>query len=219
MSFRGIIRHLHIRLRLFSSIGVGLAVFLLLPAGMVRSTQFLIAWDVGAWLYLGLAWTMMIRSDIERMRWRARYQDDGAEVVLALTLMAAVASLAAIMLELAGVKHYPPQAQLMHLVLAGLTIMCSWSLVHTSFALHYAHEFYDPNANCAHPCLEFPGNPHPDYLDFMYFSFVIGTTSQTADVSITSSAMRRLGLVHCVTSFFFNTTLLALTINIAASLT
>jgi len=216
---RAIIRQIYVRPRLSLSIVVGIILFLFLPMTMARETRALIAWDIGAGLYLGLAWIMMTQSDIDHMRRSARHQDDGAEAVLALTLIAAIASLAAIILELAGVKHYQPQERSLHLILAGLTILCSWCLVHTTFALHYAHEFYDIHADPLQPRLDFPGNLHPDYLDFLYFSFVIGTTSQTADVSMTSSAMRRIGLVHCIVSFFFNTTLLALTINIAASMT
>ena len=85
------------------------------------------------------------------------------------------------------------------------------------FALHYAHEFYDEDSK-SRPKLEFPGSEQPDYFDFLYFAFVIGMTSQTSDVQIASSSMRRLVLIHGVITFFFNTTLLAITINIAAGL-
>ena len=66
--------------------------------------------------------------------------------------------------------------------------------------------------------MSFPGHDaHPDYLDFVYFSFVIGMTSQVSDVAITSKLIRRTATVHGVVSFLFNAALLALTINIAAS--
>jgi uncharacterized membrane protein len=178
----------------------------------------LIAWDIGAGLYLVLAWTMMARASVEKMRWRARRQDDGALAVLALTVVAALASLAAIVLELIGIRSYPPGVQTLHIALAVVTILCSWCLVHTTFALHYAHEFYGDEATPGRACLQFPGSEQPDYVDFLYFSFVIGTTSQTADVNIASSAMRQFALAHGVIAFFFNTTLLALTVNIAAGL-
>jgi uncharacterized membrane protein len=133
-------------------------------------------------------------------------------------LGAAVASLAAIGLELVGARSAPPREQSLHLALAGLTIVLSWCFVHTGFALHYAHEYYVDRHRGHPPCLQFPGGSRPDYVDFLYFSFVIGTTSQTADVSIASPSMRRLALLHGVIAFVFNTTLLALTVNIAASL-
>jgi uncharacterized membrane protein len=84
--------------------------------------------------------------------------------------------------------------------------------------MHYAHDYYVADTHGRPAGLSFPQEPAPDYLDFLYFSCVIGTSGQTADVSFTSKAMRRIGLIHCVLAFFFNTTVLALTINIAASL-
>ncbi len=106
----------------------------------------------------------------------------------------------------------------LHLALSVVTILCSWFIVHTAFALHYAHEFYEDAPGTKERSLTFPGDSEPDYLDFLYFAFVLGTTSQTSDVTICSGAMRRLALVHGVIAFFFNTTLLALVVNIAAGL-
>ena len=215
---RRILRQIRVRPRLATATIVGLGTLLLWPERLAPSTRTLLTWDVGAGLYLALAWTMMLRADVERMRSRARLQDDGAVMVLTLTVVAALASLAAILLELTGITTYPERVQVLHLGLVVLTVLCSWFLVHTAFALHYAHEFYATTAKAGHPCLDFPGNPHPDYVDFLYFSFVIGTTSQTADVTITSSPMRRLALAHGIITFLYNATLLAFTVNIAASL-
>lgn len=214
-----VFRQIRVRPRLVASTIIGIAMTLALPPTLSGPTRALIAWDVGAGLYLALAWMMMVRSSVEKMRWRAKHEDDGAAVVLTLTIVAAVASLAAIILELAGIKSYAGSDQTLHLALAGMTILCSWFLVHTAFALHYAHEFYDEDAEETCPCLSFPGNTTPDYTDFLYFAFVIGTTSQTADVAIASKQMRRLALMHGVIAFFFNTTVLALTVNVAAGLT
>jgi len=212
------LRSIRVRPRLAMATLIGLSSLLLLPTTMAGPTRALVAWDMGVGLYLGLAWTMMVRGSVEKMRWRARRQDDGALAVLTLTVVAAVASIAAIILELIGIKSYSPDVQTLHIALAVVTIVCSWCLVHTAFALHYAHEFYDGEGTPGRACLQFPGNAQPDYVDFLYFSFVIGTTSQTADVSIASGTMRRFALVHGVIAFFFNTTLLALTVNIAAGL-
>jgi uncharacterized membrane protein len=212
---------LYVRPRLILSGCVGLSVLILMRLKfpmLDRATCGLLAWNIGAWLYLVLAWRMMMQSTLEHMRHNALRQDEGAKVILVLTLVAAVASLVSIFLELAQVKHYPAGQQWWHLGLAALTIVCSWFLVHSSFALHYAHEYYDPKANQEYPCLDFPHSTHPSYFDFMYFSFVIGMTSQTADISIISTPLRQLTLLHGVIAFFFNTTLIAVTINIAASL-
>lgn len=214
----GMLRSVRVRPRLAVATVIGLSALLVFPRTIAGPTRALAAWDVGVSLYLVLAWTMMARGSVQKMRWRAKRQDDGALVVLALTIIASVASLAAIVLELIGIKNQAPSVQTSHIALAVGTIVCSWCLVHTAFALHYAHEFYADDKARARTCLEFPGTSQPDYLDFLYFSFVIGTTSQTADVNIASRQMRRLALVHGVIAFFFNTTLLALTINIAAGL-
>ena len=100
------------------------------------------------------------------------------------------------------------------MTLAILTIVLSWIVVHTTFALHYAHDYYSGTQAGG---LAFPGDDKPDYWDFVYFSFVVGMTAQVSDVGITSKAIRRTATAHGVISFFFNTALLALTINIAAS--
>ena len=217
--FRVFLHQVRARPRLVSATALGVAAVPLLPPSLEAPTRALFAWDFGAGLYLVLAWIMMARANIEHMRGRARAEDDGAAAVLVLAIVAALASLAAILLELVGVKDYPTRDQGMHLALAAFTIVCSWLFVHTAFALHYAHEFYMTLVRDERPALEFPRQDQPDYWDFLYFSFVIGTTSQTADVSIASSGMRRLALLHGIIAFFFNTTLLALTINIAAGLT
>jgi uncharacterized membrane protein len=201
-------RFVRARPRLAIGTIIGLAVLWLAPAWLHGSTRALAAWDAGSSVYLGLALTMMIRSGPSRMHWRARL----------LTVVAATASLAAIVMELIGTKGQPSPARELHLALAGATVLCSWLLVHTSFALHYAHEHYVEHARDGSPALQFPGGGDPDYLDFLYFSVVIGATSQTADISIASPRLRRFALLHCIVAFLFNTTLLALTINIAAGL-
>jgi len=156
---------------------------------------------------------MMARPDVHLMRRRAALQDEGQFTILALTVGAARASLGAILAEFGtsavGASRPPSQ-----LILAILTILLSWALIHTIFALHYAHEYYDETAGQG---MAFPGGEaHPDYWDFVYFSFVIGMTSQVSDVAITSKLIRRTVAAHGVVSFLFNAALLALTVNIAA---
>ena len=217
---RVVLHQVRERPRLAIATLVGIATFVA-AAARPQPGRALLAWDAGAGGYVMLAWVMMLRTwhaGVEKMKWRARLQDDGALTVLVLTLAATVASLAAIVLELVRVQGLPPPERGAPLLLAGATIFISWCFVHTAFALHYAHEFYVDRGSSGEPGLAFPGSAPPAYVDFLYFSFVIGTTSQTADVSIVSRGMRRLALVHGVFAFAFNTTLLALTINIAAGL-
>ena len=208
------------RPRLLSCILVGVATTFLLPAPLAHQTvtRSIIGWNAGAWLYLILAARMMFWSTHERMRLRAVQQDEGRILVLVLVVMAAVACVGAIVAELAVVKELKGPARYDHIALAALTIVSSWAFTQVMFALHYAHDYYMTEISGTNGGLEFPGGHAPDYGDFLYFASVIGTSGQTADVSFTSRGMRRTGTVHCVLAFFFNTTLIALTINIASGL-
>lgn len=197
------------------SIAAGTLAGWILPESLRFTTRFLIAWNVVALLYVGLAWAMMARSSPQAMRDRADVQDDGAIAVLILTVAAAVASLAAIAAELAGIRA-SGEGQTLRLTLAGTTILCSWFFVHTVFAIHYAHDYYADGGRRGG--LAFPHDREPDYGDFLYFSFTIGSAAQTSDVTILSRSLRRLALAHTVLSFLFNTTILALAINVGAGL-
>lgn len=178
----------------------------------------IVGWNAGAILYLVLAGRMMFLSTHERMRFRARLQDEGQITILVLVVLAALASLGAIIAELAVVKDIHGALRYVHITLAGLTILTSWFFTQVMLALHYAHDYYVALLQDGEGGLDFPGDEAPDYGDFLYFACVIGTSGQTADVSFVSKSMRRVGLVHSVLAFFFNTTLIALTINIASSL-
>lgn len=208
------------RPRLLISFIVGLATTLFLPDSLAHQTitRSIIGWNVGACLYLMLAARMMFWSTHERMRLRALQQDEGRILVLILVVTAAVACIGAIVAELGVVKQLQGADRSGHIALAVLTIMSSWAFTQVMFALHYAHDYYVTEGSGTHGGLEFPGGHAPDYGDFLYFSCVIGTSGQTADVSFTSRRMRRTGTVHCILAFFFNTTLIALTINIASGL-
>jgi uncharacterized membrane protein len=130
----------------------------------------------------------------------------------------ALFSLMAIVIELGVARELQGTARFAHMALVVLTVVTSWTFTQVMFATHYAHDYYAAEARGNAGGLEFPGAHAPDYGDFLYFSCVIGTSGQTADVSFVSRAMRRVGLLHCVLAFFFNTMLLALTINIASGL-
>ena len=201
------------RPRLFGSLLIGVVVALVLAVATVwrPATRVLVAWDVCLTLYLVLAAHLMAASTIDHIRQRAAAEDEGQVTILVLTVAAALASLWAIFAELgAGPSRRP-----VHIALAVATILLSWAFIHTMFALHYAHEFYDEDVAGG---LAFPGGePEPDYWDFVYFSFVIGMTSQVSDVGITNRQIRRTAAAHGVVSFVFNAALLALTVNIAAS--
>lgn len=206
--------------RLFGSMALGLVTFLVLTtvplpalASAPRATRLLLAWDAGVALYLVLAWTVISRFDLMLVRRRAAVQDDGALALLLLTATAAMASIAAIVAELGSMPRDTGRTP--YFVLAVATIALSWTLVHVMFAIHYAHEYYDDRAGGG---LRFPGDDRPDYWDFVYFSFVIGMTFQVSDVQVTAKHLRRLVVLHGIVSFVFNVAILALVVNIGASL-
>jgi uncharacterized membrane protein len=206
------VRVVYARPRTFIAIAIGIVGFFVLPGSLRLVTRLLIGWDIFAALYLVLAFVMMFRCGFAHIRRNAVLQDDGRFLMLLVTALGAFASIAAIVFEL-GADHRSTSA----LALATGTIALSWAAVHTTFALHYAHDYYrgaEPGG------LQFPsGDQHEDadYWDFVYFSFVIGMTAQVSDVGITDKTIRRTATAHGVISFVFNTALLALMVNIAAS--
>jgi uncharacterized membrane protein len=202
------------RLFIAGALGVLTTAALAALTDWTGASRLLVGWDVANGLYLVLTFQMMGSSDVHRIRQRAAEQDEGQFAILVLTVAAALASVAAIFAELgtSGGRQRQPA----HLALALVTIVLSWTFIHTIFALHYAHEFYDENAPRGGG-MAFPGEEAPDYWDFVYFSFVIGMTAQVADVGITSKQIRRTVTAHGVVSFLFNAALLALTVNVAAT--
>jgi uncharacterized membrane protein len=209
-----------VRPRLLIVALIGVLTGFLLPHSVASQpvTRWLIAWNVGSWLYIVLAAVMMMRSSQGHMRHRAQLQDDGKYAILGLVVVSAIASLVAIAFELAVVKDQHGWLKGAHAGLAGLTVLSSWSFIQVMFTLHYAHDYYLAACHGQKPGLSFPDDPDPDYGDFFYFAAVIGTSGQTADVSFVTKPMRRIGSLHCILAYLFNTTVLALLINIGASL-
>jgi uncharacterized membrane protein len=200
---------------LFLSALTGLVLTLSLPSAWRFATRILVGWDLGVALYLALVYHLIAVSHVGHIRLRARVEDEGAIAILVLTASAALASFGAIIAELGSASTAGGVKPASHLLLATLTIVVSWIFTHTIFALHYAHEYYQEDGSGSG--LAFPGETEPDYWDFVYFSFVIGMTSQVSDVAITTKTIRRTATAHGVVSFAFNAALLALTVNIAAS--
>jgi uncharacterized membrane protein len=211
-----ILRLARLRPRLLGSALLSVVLFAFLPDAWLVNTRLLVAWDVGVLAYLAAVAGLFLRTSPDGIRVRASLEDDGALAVLAVTLAAATASLAAIAIGLHGIHDASPHQEVMRLSTAGVTILCSWFYVHTVYAVHYAHEFYGDHGE--RRGLEFPHEDAPDYGDFLYFSFTIGAASQTSDVTILSRRMRRLVLAHTILAFLFNTTILALAINVGAGL-
>lgn len=211
---------IHPRL-LFSILTATLTSFFL-PSWLLLLSRILCIWDSGMFCFLFLSWEVMLNTTPEMMSRRAKLQDEGRFVILGLITAAACASLLAIGFILHDTKGLTPRLLFFHLALSIGTIIGSWLLVHTIFASHYAKDYYqdDPSTSEVDDIggLDFPHCSQPDYWDFLYYSFVVGMTSQVSDVQVLSRQMRRLTLFHGVLSFFFNTSILAMTINIVAGL-
>jgi uncharacterized membrane protein len=210
-------RFLFARRRLLLTGLAGLVLLPILPSSIRPATRLLLAWDLTAAGYIAFALLMIFRSSKETCRVRASLYDQSDWVIMAVVIVSAGASFAAIFAELAAVKsgHAPP---VIGLVVTGVTVVLSWSFTHLLFTLHYANIYYRPHRHGPPGGLDFPGEHAPDYRDFLYYSFVIGCACQTADVDTTSSEMRMVSLAHGVIAFAFNTAILALTINVGASL-
>ncbi len=206
-------------IRLALSTLAGALIFFLLPLAWPAPMRSAIGWDFGVVLFLGLTLAAVGGATPERLRKRAGAQDNKMWIILAIIVIAAAASLGAlafVMQKETGGSGSPLAARI---AVASVTLAVSWIFVHTTFAIRYAHYFYgDPEPKGQRRGgLAFPGIENPDFWDFMYYAFVVGMTCQVSDVQVVSRPMRRLTLAHGVLSFFFNTGVLALAVNILAS--
>ncbi|MEO8302675.1 MAG: DUF1345 domain-containing protein [Betaproteobacteria bacterium] len=205
--------------RLAAVLGIAFAAYFAEPDAISWHTRLVASWDVGALVYLGLAWAIIGSSDAKSTRAHALAQDTSGYIIFLFVLGAACASIVAIGFVVGTIKglEYWPKAW--HLALTIVALMSSWVLIQTVFGFHYARAYYrderQPHAKSGG--LAFPGGADPDYMDFSYYSFVVGMTSQVSDVQAVSPQMRRLTLVHGVLAFIFNIAVLALSINTIAS--
>jgi uncharacterized membrane protein len=202
--------------RLFASFVIGTALFFAFPTTERLAARILLGWDAAVLVYLTLAFVMVSRFDLVLVHRRAAIQDEGGRLILVLTVLAAVASLAAILAELGSARGSDPAHGNFYFAHAVLTILLSWTFIHVIFAFHYAHEFYGEGRDQHVGGLEFPNDDQPNYWDFIYFSFVIGMTFQVSDVQVTSKIIRRLVVAHGIVSFVFNVAILALMVSISS---
>ncbi|MEP7208290.1 MAG: DUF1345 domain-containing protein [Casimicrobiaceae bacterium] len=201
-------------------IAVAVFIFLIQSNDVSLAKRLLLGWDGAALTYLALAWTTIFRTDAELTHMRAREYDQSGFAIFLLVLAAACASVVAITIVVADVKGLSTWARLAHLAMSVGALVLSWMLIQTLFTFHYAHQYYIPEEGEDEPRggLKFPGGEEPAYLDFAYYAFVIGMTSQVSDVAVTGPHMRRTALAHGVLSFIFNIAVLALSINVFSSI-
>ena len=181
-------------------------------------THIMIGWDTFSVCMIVMTWITFFITTAQQIRIQSKVQDPNRSIIFIIILICTLASFLTVLLLILTKKDGNNGASWrMPIAVGGMVF--SWILIHTSFTLRYAHIFYgdhESNPNTHAGGLEFPGGGLPDYLDFAYFSFVLGMTFQVSDVQITSKRFRRLALLHGLLSFIFDTTLLALTINILA---
>lgn len=216
------LRVLKARPQLLASIALGAAVAWFLPEDVTPATRALLSWNATAICYFALAAMLHADATHESIRATAQRLDEGRAAILLLTAAASVASFGAIVVLLGEVKYTQDWEKALGIALTIVTVLNSWLLLHLSFGFHYAHEYYTEEAlepdqpPQTRGGLNFPNTETPQYIDFMYYSFVIGVAAQTADVETCSSTMRAITLVHGAVAFFFNTTIIALMVNIAS---
>jgi uncharacterized membrane protein len=209
------------RLRLAVAAALGLIVFAVTPRANSDILRAVFAWDAAVGAFIGLLLAMMAQATPDHMRRRAAAQDQGRWAILFAVVAGAFFSMLALLILQKGIKAQGSAAAPYFLEIAA-TIILSWSLVHLTFALNYAHAYYGPASDANDEDglvggLEFPQEKQPDYWDFLYYAFVVGMTCQVSDVQVSGRAIRRVTLAHGIVSFFFNTIILALTINVIAS--
>lgn len=200
---------------------MGMAAFLLLPASLGLATRAVFAWDLGTSFLLAMFALMFLTEGDDRAIARnAAAQQEGEWTVFGFTLAAVTASFAALSSMLGIAKDMQGLQRKLYVGVVALTLLLSWLMTHALFALRYAHEYYEhkPGSGRLEAGLTFPGEQQPDYWDFVYFALVLGMTFQVSDVQITSRKMRRLAAAHGLIGFLFNTVIVALTVNIAATL-
>lgn len=204
------------------SVAIGLLVYLLLPRETEFEIRILLAWDLGIIFLLTVIFIMMKKADPQATMHRAQIQEPSNMATLTFTVLTSAASLVAVAFMLNDGKHWDDDPANFHLGLCTVAIFLAWFILHTFFALHYARLYYDeldePSDKAFKGGLEFPGGQLPDYWDFMYYSFTIAFCYQTSDVSISSTSMRRLTLVHSILSFIFVALVVGLVVNVVSNL-
>ena len=205
--------------RLAVVMAVGVVAYFAQPLSISWHTRAVASWDLSVLVYLCLAWWLIASTDAASTRDHALSQDQSGYVIFLFVVVAACASVVAIGFVVSTTRELSFWSRTWHLALTIGALISSWLLIQTVFAFHYAHRYYAilHRERTTTPELHFPGGKEPDYLDFAYYSFVVGMTSQVSDVAVTSRSMRRLTLVHSVLAFVFNMAVLALSINIIAS--
>lgn len=182
--------------------------------------RILASWSVFSFVFLLFSWIVIFTRSVDKIKVRASQDDGSTFFVFFMVIVSSFAGLLTVLLLMAS-KNVEIKQSALFLPLGITGIIFSWTMVHTIYVFHYAHEYYDADdgkGNRIFGGLEFPNEKNPDYLDFAYFAFVMGCTFQVSDVEISSRRIRRIALVHGILSFVLNTFVVALTVNMIAGL-
>ncbi len=205
--------------KLFICIAIAVAVYFIVEIKNIDLlTHVMIGWDTFSLCMIVMSWVTFFITSSEQIREQARVQDQGASIIFILVLISTIASFLAVLLLLV-VKRSGHETHSWRLPIAIAGMIFSWFLIHTIFTLRYAHIYYGDHPTTPDKYLgglSFPDDATPEYIDFAYFSFVLGMTFQVSDVDITSKRFRKIALWHSLLSFGFNTIMIALTINVIA---
>jgi uncharacterized membrane protein len=209
--------------RFFTALAISAVTFFFIKPHFTTSELTLVTWSAFALVTLVLMWATILATHPSEVRRIAKLEDSSRTLIFLFVVGAAIASLAAVVFLIKAPKNATDTEITGHVLLAIGAVIVSWCLVHTVFTIRYAHLYYDTDTDdggTRHAGgLDFPGKEeHPDYLDFVYFSFVIGMTFQVSDVEISSRSIRRLALFHALIAFAFNTAIVALSINVVSGL-
>lgn len=196
----------------------GVVYFVLNIKSLDNLSHLMIGWDTFSLCMIVMSWITFFITKSKQIREQAKVQDPKRSIVFIIILISTFASILAVTLLIVTKKEGNSGAS-WRLPVAILGMLLSWFLIHTVFALRYAHIYYGdhktkPDTHAGG--LEFPGEENPEYLDFAYYSFVLGMTFQVSDVQVTSKRLRSLALLQGLISFGFNTIMIALTINLIA---
>ncbi|GLS46597.1 putative membrane protein [Methylobacterium brachythecii] len=209
------VRAFWMRPRLLGAIVVAIVLAAALPFASIW-TRLLVGWCAGVVIYVTLVTWQASTGSHDALRREASRLDDSALVISLFAILAAAASIGSVAMLVFGQREHDAD-KVAHLVLAAATMVCTWVFVQIVFTIHYAHVYYGSDEDYgSRGGLDFNGDTKPDFWDFLYFSVTIGATSQTSDTDITSKRMRRIATVQTVYAYFFNTSILALAINMAA---
>ena len=226
MNFKQFIHGIH-RVQAHGRLLIGLAVAIIiffLSQRTPPAVQAILVWSSFCFTILLMLWAIILTTTAAEVKVIAVKQDSSRTIISVFVLFASVLSLFAVVFLMRELPNPKQAGYPYHVGFAITSVILSWLMIHTIFAIRYAHLYYnllyeERMSQKEHKGgLIFPTEDPPDYFDFAYFSFVIGMTWQVSDIQISSRRIRRIVLMHALLSFVYNTVILALSINIISGL-